>query len=106
MPIGSFKGNIMENQENKKGLSLITKFNLLTILLILVTAGGIIFFVIREEMKSYFEELLHHGLSLSAITAQNSEYCIYTEDQKSLKQIVESTATDPNIAYVLILMNS
>lgn len=92
----------MESIKHKKRLSLLTKFNLLTISLIVLTAVGITVYVVRTETADNYRELINHGRSVASMLVQNSEYGIYTEDGKSLQQIVKSIEADPNIAYINI----
>ena len=84
-------------------LSLATKFNLLAIALVLVTALGIALFVVRQERINTSRALVNHGRSVAAMVAQNSEYGIYTENAAFLSQIIDSLAVDAEIAYVTIL---
>jgi two-component system sensor histidine kinase/response regulator len=84
-------------------LSLATKFNVLTIALVLVTALGIALFVVRQERINTSRALVNHGRSVAAMVAQNSEYGIYTENAAFLSQIIDSLAVDAEIAYVTIL---
>ncbi len=84
-------------------LSLATKFNVLTIALVLVTALGIALFVVRQERINTSRALVNHGRSVAAMVAQNSEYGIYTENETFLLQIIDSLAVDAEIAYVTIL---
>jgi signal transduction histidine kinase/CheY-like chemotaxis protein/HPt (histidine-containing phosphotransfer) domain-containing protein len=84
-------------------LSLATKFNLLAIALVLVTALGIALFVVRQERINTSRALVNHGRSVAAMVAQNSEYGIYTENETFLSQIIDSLAVDAEIAYVTIL---
>ncbi len=83
-------------------LTLATKFNLLTISLILVCSVGIILFLIRAEIKNSYAELFSHGHTLADMVSKNSEYGIYTENREFLLNIVESLTVDPDIAYVSI----
>ena len=84
-------------------IGLITKFNLLAITLILLTAMGIAFVQIHREKTASYETLLHRGRLTVAMIAQNSEYAIYTENQASLRRIVDSVRVDSDIAYVAVL---
>lgn len=83
--------------------SLATKFNLLAIALVLVTALGIALFVVRQERINTSRALVNHGRSIAAMVAQNSEYGIYTENEAFLSQIIDSLAVDAEIAYVTIV---
>lgn len=92
----------MHVAQEKKRLNLSTKFNLLTIGLILFTSVGISIFLIRSQISHSYRNLLNHGLSIAAMVSQNSEYGIYTEDKESIGQIVKSLAVDMDIAYVCL----
>jgi signal transduction histidine kinase/DNA-binding response OmpR family regulator/HPt (histidine-containing phosphotransfer) domain-containing protein len=88
--------------KTRKRSGLITKFTLLTLVLVVVTSAGVGSYVMRQSMTHDFEQLIRHGRSMAAMAAYNSEYGIYTEDQDSLLQIVESLAADPDVAYVRV----
>jgi len=83
--------------------NLAARFNMVTILMILVTSFGITLFVIKQENTGNYDELVNRGTSVATIISKNSDYSIYTEDQKSLQQLADSTLTDKNVAYVAIL---
>jgi len=87
----------------KKSMGLITKFNFLTITLILLTSLGIAAFEIHHKKAEMYGELLHRGRITAAMLAQNSEYAIYTENQEALQKIVDSLQVDTDIAYVAVL---
>ncbi len=87
----------------KKRLGLISKFNMLTITLILVTSLGIATFVIYQGSTTGYKQLIRHGISIAATVAQNSEYALYTENQEALLQIVQSLSVNPEVAYVAVL---
>jgi len=88
---------------NKKRFGLAAKFNLLTISLILATSIGICFFMIRLEIRTYYEELLNHGKTIADTTAKNCEYGVFTEDQFSLLPVIEGLSSNPDIAYASVL---
>ncbi len=90
------------NPVNRR-FNLATKFILLTGSLILITSLIITIFVIRNQIKHVYNELLDYGRSIAAMVAQNSEYGIYTEDRKTLEQIVENTGRNSDIVYVAVL---
>ena len=83
--------------------SLATKISGLAIALIIVTAVGVCVFVIRSEMRAYYEDLLNRGITIADTASQSIEYGIYTEDAGSLKGVLQSLATDANIVYVAVL---
>lgn len=86
-----------------KRLSLAAKFNVLIILLIIVTAVGICLFVVRSEMKNYYQDLVNHGKTIAETTAKNCEFGIFTENEAALVPTLESLSLDPDIAYVSVM---
>jgi signal transduction histidine kinase len=87
----------------ENGLSLATKFNLLSIALILITAAGICLFMIRMEMTNNYRELLSHGKTIADTTARNCEFGMYTENRSLLLPVLESLSADSEIAYVSVM---
>src|SRR5512139_1966158 len=83
--------------------SLATKISGLAIALVIVTAVGVCIFVIRSEMRAYYEDLLNRGVTIADTASQNCEYGIYTEDAASLQSVLQSLSTDANIVYVAVL---
>jgi len=88
---------------SKRRLGLTIKFNILTIGLIIATSVVIAFFVIYREMTDSYNELLHNGLSIASIAAENSEYAVYTENPSSIKQVMDNIRKDRNVAYAAIM---
>lgn len=80
-----------------------TKFNLLSIALIVVTATGISWFVIRQARIANQEQLVSQGQGLAAMLAENSEYGIYTENEDALHQLVDSAFVYGDTAYVAVM---
>lgn len=93
----------VEHKSTGRRINLATKFIFLTSVLIVGTSFTIAFFVIRNEIQRTYQDLLNHGRSLSIMIAHNSEYGIYTEDKRSLQQMVEGVEKDPEVAYLFIL---
>lgn len=93
----------MSTTKAKIRISIATKFNLLTILIILVTSAGISFFLIRNVISYRYHSLISHGLIIAGMASQTSEYCIYTGDKESMRQLIESLEVDKDIAYVCLL---
>ena len=81
---------------------LATKFNLLTILVILITALGGAFFQIRHERASQHERLYHYGTAMVNLVSESCEYAIYTKNPDALTEIADSLSSIPDIAYVVI----
>lgn len=87
----------------RKRVSLVAKMNFLSISLVLCTALIISFFFIRNRTRQIFTELVNHGITVAQMASQNSEYGIYTQDQTSLQQVIDSLSVSDDIAYVSIL---
>lgn len=81
---------------------LATKFNLLTITVILITAMGSAFFATRQESQSQYDRLLHYGESIVGMVSETCEYAVYTESPAALDEIAESVASIPDISYVVL----
>jgi HAMP domain-containing protein len=89
----------MSASRKKLRLNLTTKFNLLTILLILLTSTSISSYVVYNEIRNNYRELLNQGLTTLAMVGQNSEYALYAEDMKSLNELLDLAFADPKVAY-------
>ena len=92
----------MKKNRKKIRLSLATKFNLLIISSILMTAVGLSYFVVKAEIKNVRQELLDHGLVLAEMTAKTCEPGILQGNKASLSQIIKGLALNPDIVYVRI----
>lgn len=86
----------------KRRISIATKFNLLTILIILVTSAGISFFLVHNVVSYKYNSLVRHGLVIASMASQTSEYYIYTGDTESMMQLIESLEVDEDVAYVCL----
>jgi two-component system, sensor histidine kinase and response regulator len=82
-------------------LGVMGKFNVLSISLILATALGLAGYELSREYENNRRELLHHGSSVLSMVALNSEYAIYTEDDRALQTVVDSLQGG-EIEYVAI----
>jgi signal transduction histidine kinase/CheY-like chemotaxis protein len=82
--------------------SLIAKFNLLTILVIVATSAGLASFVIRHEMIKRHRLLVQHGVQTAMIMAQNADYAVYTQNDEVLNQVVASLSMDPDVVYAAV----
>ncbi len=82
--------------------SLSTKFNLLSISLIILTASGIAAFVIRQELSSSYAALVHQGTELASMVANASEYGVFVEDFDALRKIAQGMDFGA-MAYIAIL---
>jgi signal transduction histidine kinase/DNA-binding response OmpR family regulator len=86
----------------KTKIGLTTKFNLLSLSLILATALGLGLFVVQQKTASSYRDLVQRGSTTAAMVAQNIEYSLYTENQEALYRIVDSVRLDPDIAYIVV----
>ncbi|NUO09596.1 MAG: EAL domain-containing protein [Candidatus Brocadia sp.] len=93
----------MSASKAKRRISIAAKFNLLTMVIVLLTSGGISFILIRNVISYRYHNLLSHGLTIAGMASQTSEYCIYTGDTESMTQIIEGLEVDKDIAYVCLL---
>ena len=82
---------------------IMTKFNVLSVSLILATAVGLSVLMVHHEHESNLRDLIQHGHTTAAMMAQEAEYGIYTENQDALHRIVENARLDPDVVYVVIL---
>ncbi len=80
-----------------------TKFNLLTIGLIALTAIAVTAFVFYRQWVDEERQLLVQGETLGLMLADLSEYGLRHHDDASLAQILRSLPEETNFAYVYIL---
>ncbi len=86
----------------KKKIGLTTKFNVLSLSLILATALGLGLFVVQQKTASSYRDLVQRGTTTASMVAQNIEYSLYTENQEGLHRIVDSVRHDPDVAYIVV----
>jgi signal transduction histidine kinase len=89
-----------------KRFSLATKFNLLTVGLILITSAGICVYLVRLEMRNYRNDLLNHGQTIAEALGKNCELGVYTEDRRALLPVLNALSADADIAYVSVTNSS
>jgi signal transduction histidine kinase/DNA-binding response OmpR family regulator len=87
----------------KKQTSLSTKFQLLTIGIVLISSFGIGAFSIYEEWEHGLEELIRRGNSNANTLAANSEYGIYTESISALDDAITEISDEADIVAISIL---
>lgn len=83
--------------------SIETRFNILTTLLILLTAVGTSAFLIIEEQNKAYKGLIRYGESIAQMLAYNSEHGIDTENREVLLKIIKSLSLNKDIAYTVII---
>ena len=79
-----------------------TKLNALTIGLVLISAAASSGFVIWQGVLLQHRQLLRHGTALATLSARNSEYAIYVEDERALSQVIDGLDADQDVAYVAL----
>jgi len=85
-----------------KSLGLTSKFNLLSITLVLITAIAVTTYAVKREWDSRIINLQEEGLQSTRILAEFSEYAIYTGDPESINTILNSR-DDSVITYIGLL---
>ncbi|NDY41839.1 response regulator [Dissulfurirhabdus thermomarina] len=84
-------------------IGLVTKFNVLSIGLVLLASVGITSFLIRQEAARSYEELMNHGRIIAQRVAETSEYALYSANHDALLNIADSLTADPSVAYVALI---
>jgi len=83
----------------RKHFSIVSKFNLLIVGMILLTTFGTTGLLLRNTIAEHYADLLHNGAALAGQLARESEYAIYTQNKQSLSQLVESLQSYTYVAY-------
>jgi signal transduction histidine kinase len=86
----------------KLRLNIISKINLLAILLILFTSAGIAGYAVWGENQHMTAAMKAHSNSLSFMIADNCEYGIYTRDASFLERVLRSLSVDENMARIAV----
>ena len=82
--------------------SLASKFNFLTIFLIMITVvvtGG---FIIWQHQSNEFKNFTEHGKEIATMLSKNIVFGVYTENQESIDQSLKSLEESRDIAYLII----
>ena len=83
-------------------IGLVTKLNVLIILLILVTATSVCFSIVHQTARRDLRDLLTRGSYIAVVLAQNSEYAVYTKDQQLLLDGIDRVARSQSLAYLAV----
>ena len=81
---------------------LTTKFNLLSIMLVLLTAVAITSYEIKREKENHLEAMLERGIEMSSMIAMFSEYALFSEDAEAVNDILSNT-DDEKTTYLGLL---
>lgn len=87
---------------NKPRFRIATKFNLLAMALVLMTAGAIALIVTQQQRDDRYQALIHHGIDVAKLVAEISEFGIYTEDSEALRRIIRGVR-DEDVVYMAFL---
>lgn len=82
--------------------SIASKFNILTIFLIMLTAimtGG---YIIWQHQISAFKNFTEHGEEIANMLSKDIVYGVYTENQDAIAQSLQSLEDNKDIAYILV----
>jgi hypothetical protein len=82
--------------------SIASKFNLLTIFLITLTAFLVAGYLIWLHQLSTFRNFAQHGEEIVIMLAKNIEYGVYTESKKDIDHSLQGLDQNPDIAYLTV----
>lgn len=79
-----------------------SKFNSLTIFLILLSAGVTGGYIIWQQRINAFNTFTKQGEAIAVMLSKNVEFGVYTENQKAIEQSLQSLEGNPDVAYIQI----
>src|SRR5208282_5774388 len=80
-----------------------TKFNLLSIGLIVATALGVAAFLIAQQVHDERARLRTQGLALATMLARVADEALSSADMSNVVSMLDGLGSDPDIAYVAVL---
>jgi len=83
-----------------------TKFNLLAVSLVVVTATALTLFSVGSLRLENQSALVSNGSAFARLLASNSEYAIYTQDEALLASLMASLADREEITYASVVQRS
>ena len=84
-------------------LGLRTKLNLLTIVLIVATAAGIVAYLVRQDLRDARATLEGEGVSILSLLSEAGEMPIYTANRAQITRVLDSLSPNRNVAYAVAL---
>jgi sensor histidine kinase regulating citrate/malate metabolism len=81
-------------------LGLRARIQVLTLLAVLLTTGGLVTFGIVMTVRASRERMMEKGRVLAAMIARNAEFGVYTQNTMELETIVAALRVDPEVSYV------
>jgi nitrogen fixation/metabolism regulation signal transduction histidine kinase len=85
--------------------SIASKFNLLTIFLIALTAVLTAGYIIWQHQLSAYSNFTEHGEEIATMLSKDIVYGIYTENQEAIGQSLQSLEGNKDIAYIQVYNN-
>ena len=82
--------------------SIASKFNILTIFLIMLTVLTTGSYIIWKHQTSSFRKFTEHGEEIAVMLSKNLVYGVYTENQEVIGQSLQSLEENRDIAYILV----
>ncbi len=82
--------------------SIASKFNLLTIFLIMLTAFLTSGYIIWQHQLNAYLNFTKHGEEIARMLSKNIVYGIYTENQEAIEQSLQSLDENKDIAYIIV----
>jgi methyl-accepting chemotaxis protein len=82
--------------------SIASKFNILTIFLILLTVFLTGSSTIWQHQISYFKKFTEHGKEIAVMLSKNLIYGVYAKNQEAIAQSLQSLEENKDIAYILV----
>ncbi|NOT85765.1 MAG: EAL domain-containing protein [Methylococcaceae bacterium] len=79
-----------------------SKFNSLTIFLIVLSAGVTGGYIIWQQQLNAFNSFNKQGEAIAVMLSKNIEFGVYTENQKAIEQSLQSLEGNPDIAYIQV----
>ena len=83
---------------NWSRLGLSTKLNLLTIALIIATAAGIAFYLVRQELKEARAKLENEGVGILSLLSEAGELPMYAGNRQQMVNVLETLALNRDVA--------
>ncbi|WP_445371349.1 putative bifunctional diguanylate cyclase/phosphodiesterase [Methylomonas sp. HW2-6] len=88
---------------SRSSIKMATRFNLLNVALVLVTALSVGFIATYTQLTRQFEARQQHSLALAMMLAETSEYAVFTGQGKLLEHQLERLRKVPGLAYAVIV---
>ncbi|WP_411726157.1 EAL domain-containing protein [Methyloglobulus sp.] len=82
--------------------SIASKFNLLTIFLITLTALLTAGYIIWQHQINSFRSFAAHGEEIATLLSKDIVFGVYTENQEAIAQSLQSLEDNKDIAYILV----